>query len=774
MRFRKYWKQTARIEKLIKKYEQLSDAELQAKTADFQAQISHGQSLDNILPDAYAVVCVVDERVLRMRPYRVQIFGAVAMQDSNIIEMKTGEGKTLTATMIMYLHGLTGPGNFLVTANSYLAKRDAESMGKVYRFLGLTVANNRSSSDSSQELSLKKKIYASDIVYTDSGSLGFDYLFNNLASNSDKQFIRAFKFALIDEVDTVLLDLAATPLVISGTPKANSNYNQLADIFVKTLKEKQDYALSKDRKKVWFLKQGLQRANRFFGVTDVLAEEQQELYRHLLLALRANYVLRKNQDYIIAEGKIVLIDENNGRKLPGMQLQAGQHQALEVKEGLKETHEQSAVATITYQNLYRMFTNLAGMTGTASGDKRELMQIYNLYVVKVPTNKKSIRKDFSDLLYYTTEAKLHDSLTLVEDSYAKKRPVLVETGSLALSEQYSKLLLQRHVPHSLLNAESAAKEAEIIKSAGQVGMVTVSTSMAGRGTDIVLSPEAQKLGGLLVIGTERMSLRRIDNQLRGRSGRQGEPGATIFFTSLEDKIIKQFPSANIDRLIAKHRHDSQLIRFRFRHLFTKLQTRIKHQEQEARFNTLQYGEVMKLQRDAVYQARNRLMTSAVDLDQVVINSATAAIADLTRQPITDINLVTTYIVTNLDPTFLGKLNRRFIGENLADNLTKLFERQFAAKRTCFESEEAWTYFEQTAILKAIDDSWVKQVDNLEQLQAAVQQHVIGQQDSLFDYQQEALAGFNAMKKDISLKIMRYLLCSKVTGSTDKGMQIYFA
>lgn len=769
----RYWQKTTQIMKLRDQFAELSDDEIKAKTKKLQRQYQQGTSLNSLLVQAYALVCVADERVLGLRPFKVQIFGAVAMHYNNVIEMKTGEGKTLTATMVMFLHGLTGPGNFLVTANSYLAKRDATNMGRVYRWLGLTVSYNSEDATDNEQ---KQEIYQADIVYTDSGTFGFDYLTNNLVSTTEKQFMPLFKFALIDEVDAVLLDLASTPLVISGRPKGQSNYPKLADTFIKTAKEKRDFAYSKDRKKVWFLKTGIKRASEFYGVPNILAQKYADIYRYLYLALKANYVLKRDQDYLVDNGKIVLIDDNNGRKMNGMQLQAGLHQAIEVKEGLEVTPQQQAIATITYQNLFRMFASLAGMTGTASTDRSELMRIYNLAVVQVPTNKESIREDKPDQIFFTNKAKLLSSLKLVKQNHEKGRPILIETGSLELSNLYSDLLFREHIPHNLLNARSVVQESAMIAVAGQVGMVTVSTSMAGRGTDIVLSDEAKKLGGLLVIGTERMSIKRIDNQLRGRAGRQGQPGTTIFYTSLQDQLVNKFPSSRISKAIRRHEKQSvQQItgHLRYQHLFDNLQKNVAHQNESSRFMTLQYGEIMRLQREAVYHARAQVMEEYQDLDELVITNSEQAIDNFAVEDNLQTATIMDYLLENIDPEFVTQININH-SSSYQQELKKIMLAALDKKKKQFKNQEAWHYYEKLTILKAIDDSWVTQVDTLETLRVETEQKTTGQSNPMYQYQTDALNSFIKMRQDIAQRVMRNVLCSDTDGSSDEGMQIYFA
>lgn len=519
----RYHKKTKQILKLQAKYKNMGDEELRHQTVIFRQRLEKGATLRSLLVEAYAVACEATERVLQMRPFPVQVLGAVAMEYNNIVEMKTGEGKTLTAAMPMYLHGLTGSGNFLITANGYLANRDAEQMGKVYRWLGLTIASGVPAPGHDGEDRDRKQIYRSDIVYTTNTSLGFDYLFDNLASNPEEQYLRHLNFALIDEADAILLDSAQTPLIIAGIPRVHSNYYKSAERMITMLEEKEDYKLSDDRKSVWFTPEGIARMQHFFGVDDLLGKKWYELYRHLVLALKAHFVYKRDRDYVVDHDEVLLVDRDNGRELIGMKIQGGQHQAIEAKEYVKITDEMRTMASVTYQNLFRMFGKLAGMTGTAATDSAEFMEVYRLAVFQVPTNKPMIRKDLPDERYIAQTPKLIASLKTVHQAYEAKRPILIETGSLSLSNLYSRLLLREKIPHSLLNARSASKEARIVAEAGQLGAVIVATSMAGRGTDIKLGEGVKEKGGLLVLGTERMANRRVDNQLRGRAGRQGEP-----------------------------------------------------------------------------------------------------------------------------------------------------------------------------------------------------------------------------------------------------------
>ncbi len=452
----------------------------------------------------------------------------------NVAQMNTGEGKTLTATMPLYLNGLTGPGNFLVTVNSYLANRDAEEIGKVYKWMGLTCASGMSLDD--EELD-KKAIYQNDIVYTTNSELGFDYLTDNLVDNINKKKLNDLNFALVDEVDSVLLDLAQTPLVISGAPRVQSNLFVSTNRIVKSLKPNVDFEFSEDLKDVWFTQTGIEQLEEYLGIQGLISDKWSDFYRHLVLALKANYVMKRNQDYIVTNREVLLLDSENGRALTGMKLEAGIHQAIEAKEEVELSDQTRSMASITLQNFFKMFRKLSGMTGTAKSSAREFLEVYNLPVLKIPTHKPNIRIDHADVVFATMDEKIEATVRMVKVAYQIKRPVLLKTGSLSLSRLYSRVLLEHGIVHNVLNAQSEPKEAMIVASAGKSGAITVATSMAGRGTDIKLGKGVKEKGGLLVIGTERMDSRRVDDQLRGRAGRQGDPGESIFLVSLDDKVV---------------------------------------------------------------------------------------------------------------------------------------------------------------------------------------------------------------------------------------------
>lgn len=538
---RKVKKILKQINALKGKMSSLSDQELVAKTVEFRQRLSEGESLDDILVEAFAVVREADKRILGMFPYDVQVMGAIVMHYGNVAEMNTGEGKTLTATMPVYLNAFSGEGVMVVTPNEYLSKRDAEEMGQVYRFLGLTIGVPFTE-DPKKEMKAeeKKLIYASDIIYTTNSNLGFDYLNDNLASNEEGKFLRPFNYVIIDEIDDILLDSAQTPLIIAGSPRVQSNYYAIIDTLVTTLVEGEDYIFKEEKEEVWLTTKGAKSAEDFLGIDNLYKEEHASFARHLVYAIRAHKLFTKDKDYIIRGNEMVLVDKGTGRLMEMTKLQGGLHQAIEAKEHVKLSPETRAMASITYQSLFKMFNKISGMTGTGKVAEKEFIETYNMSVVRIPTNRPRQRIDYPDNLYITLPEKVYASLEYIKQYHAKGNPLLVFVGSVEMSQLYSSLLFREGIAHNVLNANNAAREAQIISESGQMGAVTVATSMAGRGTDIKLGKGVAELGGLIVIGTERMESQRIDLQIRGRSGRQGDPGMSKFFVSLEDDVIKKF------------------------------------------------------------------------------------------------------------------------------------------------------------------------------------------------------------------------------------------
>lgn len=768
------------------RYQKMSDDELKQQTTIMRKDLASGKNLDDLLIPAFATVCEADRRVLGMEPYFNQIVGAVALYFNNVAEMKTGEGKTLTATMTMYLYGLTGPGNFLITSNTYLALRDGKDIGRVYSWLGLTVDVGVATSEFEESARDKEKIYQADIVYTTNSALGFDYLFDNLASDTEEQYIKEFNFALIDEIDAVLLDMAQTPLLISGAPRVQSNLYTSSDRMIQSLQKDIDFEQSDDLKRIWFTTSGIEHIEEKLGITNLLGAEWTSVYRHLLLALRANYLFLLNRDYVVENQQLVLLDKVNGRKLTGTKLQAGLHQAIEAKEHLEVSLETRAMASVTYQNLFRMFKHLSGMTGTASTDKHEFFETYGLDVIKIPTHKPIARIDHPDEVYLSNQAKIFASLEAVKEAHAIGRPILIETGSVSMSELYSHILLREGMSHTLLNAMSVAKEASIIKLAGQKNAITVATSMAGRGTDIKLGPGVEELGGLLVIGTERMANARVDNQLRGRSGRQGSPGESMFYVSLEDKLVLENGGKRINRFRSKlskklsgtNKLNEKLSESRLAlKAVTKAQNVQKNQEIMERFQTLEYDQVLKSQRDTLYKTRNKVL-EANDYRKVIDQSVLSVTLDMiTKQTLTEEELSDFYYNNvaygfKIPRAVLGTLKNRRSSE-FYQAFKESLQDAIADKLASINDDSQRIYYERLVILKALDTMWIEQVDHLQQLKSVVSGRNWGQHNPFFEYQREAIKSFDLMTKAILKQILKNLLLADLIKNEDGTIDVVF-
>ena len=608
------------VKKILKKVNshaeemsKLSDNQLKDKTQQFKKRLKQGETLDNILPEAFAAMREADKRVLGMFPYDVQVMGGIVLHQGNIAEMKTGEGKTLTATMPMYLNALSGESTILVTTNEYLANRDCEEMGQVYNWMGLSTASAVPENADELKVEEKREIYNSDIVYTTNNALGFDYLIDNLASSKEEKFMPEFSYVIVDEVDAVLLDTATTPLVISGAPRVQSNMYKMTDEFVVSLEEEEDYRLDEEKKNVWLTRKGIEVAQEYFRVPNLYDGKHVELVRHITLALKAHNLFEKGKDYVIEDNKMYLLDSTEGRILENTKMQQGQQQAIEAAEGAEISDDMRSMASITYQNFFRLFKKIGGMTGTGKTANKEFIETYYMKVIQIPTNNPVIRKDYPDKIYPTLREKLMASLKLVKELHEKGQPILLTTADVELSEIYSEILLHEQIPHNLLNAHNAAKEAEIISEAGQWGSVTVATSMAGRGTDIKLGKGVKELGGLAVIGTELMPSKRTELQLRGRSGRQGDPGFSQFFVSLEDDVVIDSGPKWVHRYFKKHRNDNpdsprELKSLRFRWAMKRTQKQHDNQGYNNRKQTMDFDESSKKQRNLIYSQRDELIS----------------------------------------------------------------------------------------------------------------------------------------------------------------------
>ncbi|GAY78008.1 protein export cytoplasm protein SecA ATPase RNA helicase [Sporolactobacillus inulinus] len=535
------------IDNMADDYKALSDDALQAKTPEFKQRLENGETLDDLLPEAFAVVREASTRILGMTPYYVQLIGAIALHQGNIAEMKTGEGKTLVATMPLYLNALEGKGAHLVTVNDYLASRDAEQMGLLYNFLGMSVGLNRNGLNPEE----KREAYAADITYGTNSEFGFDYLRDNMVLYKEERVQRPLNFAIVDEVDSILVDEARTPLIISGNAEKSTDLYVRANQFARLLTEKQDYTVDLKTKSVQLTEEGMTKAEKFFGIKNLYDYSNVNINHHVSEAMKAHAIMHRDQDYVVKDGEIVIVDPFTGRLMQGRRYSEGLHQAIEAKEGLDIQSESKTLATITLQNFFRMYQKLSGMTGTAKTEEEEFQSIYNMDVIEIPTNKPMIRKDNPDLIYKTQKGKFNAVVEEIAKLYHRGQPVLVGTVAVETSELISKLLKRKGIPHNVLNAKNHAREAEIIENAGQAGSVTIATNMAGRGTDIKLGEGVSDLGGLFILGTERHESRRIDNQLRGRSGRQGDPGESRFYLSLEDDLMKRFGSDKLKSWMEK-------------------------------------------------------------------------------------------------------------------------------------------------------------------------------------------------------------------------------
>lgn len=777
----------AKVKSFEKDMTRLSDTDLRKKTQEFKERLAAGETLDDLLPEAYAVVREADKRVLGMFPYDVQVMGAIVLHEGNVAEMATGEGKTLTATMPLYLNALSGQGAMLVTTNTYLALRDAQEMGQVYRFLGLTI-EAAVVADETENLTPKQKrlIYQADIVYTTNSALGFDYLIENLAENKDSQYLSPFNYVIIDEIDSILLDSAQVPLVISGAPRVQSNFYGIMDTFITTLKEEEDYHYDDEKNEVWLTSKGILAAESFLDLEHLFSKENQELVRHLNLALRANKLYKKDKDYVVRQGdkeaEVVLLDRSTGRLLEMTRLQGGQHQAIEAKEHVKLTEETRAMASITYQNLFRLFRKISGMTGTGKVVESEFMETYSMSVIKIPTNQPVIRRDLPDQLYQTLPEKVFASLDEVKHYHAQGNPLLIFTGSVEMSEIYSSLLLREGIAHNLLNANNAAREAQIIAESGQKGAVTVATSMAGRGTDIKLGPGVADLGGLVVIGTERMENQRIDLQIRGRSGRQGDPGISKFFISLEDDLLRKWGPDWLKKFYKDYsteevqQHPVQLGQRRFRRLVAKAQRASESSAKMSRRLTLEYAQCMKIQREITYAERNRLIQAEERIDEEISRVLSRVIhqaayeqsyetrADLYRFILDHFSYHAERIPYDFDI---------YSPEKIAELLQDIAEQELQAKKAYLKSDKLFTHFQRVSVLKAIDENWVEQVDYLQQLKTALSGQHFSMKNPLVEYYQEAYDGFEYMKERMKQQIVKNLLMSELALNPKGEVIMYF-
>lgn len=755
-----------KVKEECKKVKELSDYELKNKTLEFKERLNNRETTDDILPEAFAVCCEADYRVLGMFPYDVQILGGIALHLCYLCEMNTGEGKTLTATMPLYLNGLTGKSSILVTANEYLAIRDAEEMGQVYKFLGLSVeAGVKRDTNEKLDNDSKKDVYAADIVYTTHGSLGFDYLLNNLVQSKEDRFMRDFYYVIIDEADSVLLDSASMPLVISGSPRVQSNLYGITDFFVTTLVEDVHYEI--EDKKVWLTKEGVEYVQRYFRIENLYGEENYDILRHVVLALRAHFLLEKDTDYVVTDkGEVVLLDKSTGRKMTGMKLRGGSHQAIEEKEHVELSDEQRSVASITYQNLFNLFPKMSGMSGTIKDGKDELLEVYHKQVVVIPPNKPLARIDLPDQYFKTSEEQFDAVIKETVKRHETGQPVLLIASLISDTEMLSKLLVQENIEHSVLNANNAFWEAEIIKEAGQKNVVTVATSMAGRGTDIRLGPGVKELGGLCVLGVGRMNNTRDERQARGRAGRQGEPGVSMFYVSLEDDVCEILGDDFMEKYIEK---DKYISKRRIKKLVNKSQKIKEESSVFQRKNSVDYDSVMQRQKTIMYKTRNDLLDGmSLDenvLKQIYVNNINEFAKD--HKKMDDFTMYR-YILDNLS----YRLKELSISSaNKKDYLKQYADMAFKDKKQLLGNR--FSEYCRLCTLKALDDGWIEEVDYLQQLQAAISGRSTAQRNLLYEYQREARLSFRDMEKSIKKAMIRNILLGEVSFGKDNEMIILY-
>lgn len=777
---KKFEKLATKVESLGDEYEKLSDEQLQAKTPEFRKRLKNGETLDDILPEAFATAREGAKRVLGLYPFRVQIIGGIALHYGNIAEMMTGEGKTLTATLPVYLNALTGKGVHVVTVNEYLSSRDESEMGQLYKWLGLSVGLNLNSMSADE----KRDAYNCDVTYSTNSELGFDYLRDNMVVYKDQMVQRPLNYAIIDEVDSILIDEARTPLIISGqAEQANSEYIR-ADRFVKTLVEDKsdddvdddedhgDYKIDWPTKTINLTNQGIKKACEHFGLKNLYDIDNQVLVHHIDQALRANYIMLKDIDYVVQNGEVMIVDSFTGRVMEGRRYSDGLHQAIEAKEGVKIQEESKTQATITYQNFFRMYKKLAGMTGTAKTEEEEFREIYNMEVITIPTNRPIARKDLPDILYPTLDSKFEAVVKEIKERHAKGQPVLVGTVAIESSERLSQMLNQAGIPHAVLNAKNHAKEAEIIMNAGQRGAVTIATNMAGRGTDIKLGPGVKELGGLAVIGTERHESRRIDNQLRGRSGRQGDPGVTRFYLSLEDDLMKRFGGDRVKLFLDRisDNDDDKVIESRMiTRQVESAQKRVEGNNYDTRKQTLQYDDVMRTQREIIYGERMQVISEEKSLKNVLMPMIKRTIdhqidmytqgdkKDWRNDQIRD------FISSDItDEETTKKLNMKHLSaEELKKRLYQIAEDNYAEKEKQLADPEQMLEFEKVVILRVVDERWTDHIDAMDQLRQSISLRGYGQLNPLVEYQEAGYRMFEEMISNIEFDATRLFMKAQI-------------
>ena len=757
-----------KVESYADEFGALSDDELKAKTEEFKKRYQDGESLDDLLPEAFAVCREGAKRVLGLYPYHVQIIGGIVLHEGNIAEMKTGEGKTLTATMPVYLNAISGKGVHVVTVNEYLSERDATEMGELYTWLGLTVGLNLA--DKSPEE--KRNAYNCDITYSTNSELGFDYLRDNMVVYKEDMVQRPLNFVIVDEVDSILIDEARTPLIISGQATGTTTLYTRTDRFAKTLTEDEDFKIDLESKTVSLTEDGIRKGEKYFGLKNLYDPDNMALNHHLDNALRANYIMLRDKDYVVRDGEVLIVDQFTGRIMDGRRYSDGLHQAIEAKEHVEIEEETKTMANITYQNFFRMYNKLSGMTGTAKTEREEFREIYNMEVVSIPTNKPIARVDKPDLLYPTLKSKFNAVVRDVKARHEKGQPVLVGTVAVETSELLSKMLDVEGIPHSVLNAKNHAREAEIVMNAGQRGAVTIATNMAGRGTDIKLGPGVRELGGLAVIGTERHESRRIDNQLRGRSGRQGDPGVTQFYLSLEDDLMLRFGSERIKNFLERMKvsDDDAVIQSKMiSRQVESAQKRGEGNNYDTRKQVLQYDDVMRAQREVIYAQRQQVIMEEKSLKPIIMPMIERTVkhtvlmhtqGDKSEWNLQGILDFAVSAMVNEDTISLGDLVNKTPDE-IVDYLMKRAEDIYAEKEKQLYDESQMLEFEKVVILRVVDSLWTDHIDEMDQLRQSIGLRGYGQLNPLVEYQQDGFRMFEQMVGAIEYDVTRLFLKAEI-------------
>ncbi len=781
------------IEALEPEMQKLTDEELRGKTAEFKNRLKEGEALDDILPEAYAVVREAAVRSLGMRHYRVQLIGGVILHQGRISEMRTGEGKTLVSTLPAYLNALTGEGVHIVTVNDYLAKRDAEWMGRVHEFLGLTVGVILNSMDNDE----RRAAYNCDITYVTNNELGFDYLRDNMVIYKEQLVQRGLKFAIIDEVDSVLIDEARTPLIISGQSGKSTKLYEACDILAKQLEkgeasgefskmnaimgedieETGDFIVNEKEKNINLTEDGVKKVEKFFHIENLADPENLEIQHNIILALRAHNLMFKDQDYVVKDEEVLIVDEFTGRIMPGRRYSDGLHQAIEAKEKVKVRRESKTLATITFQNLFNKFEKKSGMTGTALTEEKEFREIYGMDVIEIPTNVPVQRKDLEDAVYKTQKEKFRAVCDAIEEAHVRQQPVLVGTITIENSELLSQMLKKRGIRHNVLNAKFHEMEAEIVAQAGVHGAVTIATNMAGRGTDIKLDEEAREAGGLKIIGTERHESRRIDNQLRGRSGRQGDPGESRFYISLEDDLMRLFGS---ERLMGIFNtlgvEDGEEIQHKMlSNAIERAQQKIESNNFGIRKNLLEYDQVMNEQREIIYEERRRVLDGENMRDSIfhmmneyVENSVDVVIGDDQETEdwdLTELNLAVrnTVPMKLITPEDVQRMNRKELKHLLKERAMKAYE----IKEAEFEEAEQIREIERVILLKVIDAKWMDHIDDMDQLRQGIGLQAYGNRDPKIEYKMMGYEMFDQMTKNIAEETVRAMFHVRIEKKVER-------